>query len=127
MQCSYPERKEYLLRELGVVMLLVEPPEGVDGVAGRQHDLVLASGVVRDELGHVVDPVLVNHPDPPLQSLMLSHLRAPKQRVPVIRSLGLHDSISGHEEWGEQREDGTEPTHSKALPLDARSVTSIGG
>ena len=41
----------------------VDVPEGLDSSTGRHHDL-LSAGMLRDEVGDVVDTVLVGHPDP---------------------------------------------------------------
>ena len=33
-------------------------PKGIDGLPGRQHDLVFAARMIRDKLGDVVDTIL---------------------------------------------------------------------
>mmetsp|Transcript_45983 Transcript_45983/g.133234 ORF Transcript_45983/g.133234 Transcript_45983/m.133234 type:complete len:284 (-) Transcript_45983:246-1097(-) len=60
---AYAESLECLHCSAAALMLLVDAPEWVDGLACCQHDLVLASGMVCNEVRDVVHPILVADPN----------------------------------------------------------------
>ena len=57
-------------------MLLVDPPEGVDGLPGGEEDLPLAPRVADDEVRDVVHTRFIGHEDAVLYRLVLLQVLA---------------------------------------------------